>query len=105
MKRILALLAATLFTLSLTGLAFAEEPKKDDAAAKEGKAEKKEVKKVKKDAKKDAKKGCREEGRSQACQEEKGSSRLLKMALTDQCRPRKSRGLFFGALLEKSRLI
>lgn len=56
MKRIIALLAATLFTLSLTGLTFAEEPKKDDAAAKEVKTDKKDAKKDKKDAKKDAKK-------------------------------------------------
>ncbi|MBT0664437.1 hypothetical protein KI809_09000 [Geobacter pelophilus] len=57
MKRIIALVAATLFTFSLTGLAFAEEPKKDEAAAKEGKSEKKDAKKdKKKDAKKDEKK-------------------------------------------------
>jgi len=51
MKRIIALLAATLLTLSLSGLAFAEEPKKDEAAAEV----KKEVKKDKKDAAKDKK--------------------------------------------------
>lgn len=52
MKRIIALLAAALLTLSLSGLAFAEEPKKDEAAAKEVK---KDAKKDKKDAKKDKK--------------------------------------------------
>jgi len=56
MKRIIALFAASLFTLSLTGLAFAEEPKKDDASTKEVKTEKKDVKKDKKAEKKDAKK-------------------------------------------------
>lgn len=62
MKRITALLAATLFTLSLTGLAFAEEPKKDDSAAKEVKVEKKEAKKDKKTEKKDAKKDAKKDG-------------------------------------------
>lgn len=62
MKRIIALLAATLFTLSLTGLVFAEEPKKDDAAAKEMKADKKETKKDKKAEKKDAKKDAKKDG-------------------------------------------
>jgi hypothetical protein len=63
MKRIIALLSAALFTLSLTGLAFAEEPKKDDAAAKEVKAEKKDAKKDKKAAKKDAKDAKKEEAK------------------------------------------
>lgn len=61
MKRVIALFAATLFTLSLTGLAFAEEPKKDEATAKEVKAEKKDVKKDKKASKKDAKKDAKDE--------------------------------------------
>jgi mannitol-specific phosphotransferase system IIBC component len=55
MKRILTLLAAALLTLSLSGLAFADETKKDDAAAKEAKTEKVE-KKEKKDKKGDKKK-------------------------------------------------
>jgi mannitol-specific phosphotransferase system IIBC component len=50
MKRILTLLAAALITLSLSGIAFADETKKDDAAAKEAKTEKVE-KKDKKDTK------------------------------------------------------
>lgn len=63
MKRIIALFAAALFTLSLTGFAVAEEPKKDDAAAKEVKAEKKEVKAEKKDAKKGKKVEKKEEAK------------------------------------------
>lgn len=66
MKRIIALFAATLFTLSLTGLAFAEEPKKDEAAAKEVKAEKKGAKKDKKAAKKEAKKDAKEVKKDEA---------------------------------------
>jgi uncharacterized protein YxeA len=59
MKRILTLLAAALLTLSLSGLAFADETKKDDATAKEvktEKAEKKEKKDKKSEKKKDEKK-------------------------------------------------
>lgn len=66
MKRIIALFSATLFTLSLVALAFAEEPKKDEAASKEVKAEKKDAKKDKKAAKKDAKKESKEEKKDEA---------------------------------------
>jgi hypothetical protein len=62
MKRILTLLAAALLTTCLSGVAFSEELKKDETAAKEVKIEKKDVKKNKKAVKKEVKKDVKKVG-------------------------------------------